>query len=379
MITLGGCTRHGLLAGLFAVASLVLAGCEGNPAQPKEAAPESSDEQLFAKGGPKDSGSGWSVMDLGLLPGDGVASARDVNDDGFVVGTSGEPTGAGRAFLFDGLSMIPLSDAGVRSSATAVSNNYPVYVGGSIEDPAVGGLPVRWTIDVSSNPPGLSHEFLSEACGLVAGVNDYGDMAGMEGALFGTPVIWRAGGSRTVIDPPAGHVFVGGTARDINNAGLVVLSFYGEDYDRGFLRLANGTLIELLPQAGDVSSYAGGIGEVLADGSVYVAGTTLKSEYVYHPVRWTVDASSGEILSTWRISDNGSSASTSNSGELVGSFENRWRDRPTIWTEAASVQLPLPKSTSGGIAYAISPDGRHAAGRAERAQGSRAILWIRSR
>ena len=371
-------TRWSLFAGLLAMAGLTVAGCDGISVEPESTASEFGADPLYAKGGPKGSGAGWSVFDLGLLPGDGAATARDVNDDGYVVGVSGKIVEQERAFVFDGLSAIPLSDLGVRSSASAVSNAYPLYVGGSIDDPGVGGRPVRWTIDTSGSPPGLSHEFLSEVCGSVVGVNDHGDAVGKEGVMFGTPMIWHAGGSVTVIGPPAGYVFEGGTARDINNARLVVLSFYGEDYDRGFLRLADGTLIELPPQPDDVSSYAAGISEVREDGSVLVAGTTWKSESVFNPIRWTVDASSGEILSTWRISDNGSSASTSDSGELAGAFENRWRDRPAIWTEAASVQLPLPKGSTGGNTQAISPNGRYAAGRADRTQGSRALLWTRA-
>jgi len=370
-------TRRTLTAGLFALAALAAAGCDRNPVEPDGTAPESGAEQLYAKGAPKTSGASWVVSDLGLLPGDRAATAHDVNDEGYVVGTSEGVTGLGRGFLFDGTSMIPLTDAGVFSSAGAVSNSYPLlYAGGWIDDPGVGSRPVRWTIDTSVSPPSITHTFVSPSWGVVSGVNDSGDTAGREGA---TPMIWRAGGTETASSAPAGQAFESGTARDINNAGLVVLSFYGQDHDRGFLRLANGTLIELPPQPGDVSSYAAGISEVLVDGSVYVAGTTWRSENVFHPVRWTVDASSGGILSTWSISDNGSSGSTSDTGELAGAFENRWRDRPAIWTEAASVQLSLPRGISGGDARAISPDGRHAAGRGERAQGFRAVLWTRTR
>jgi len=368
-------TRRTLTAGLFAAAGLVAAGCDRNPVEPEGPAPESGAEQLYARGGPKASGASWVVSDLGLLPGDVGAAALDVNDGGFVVGVSEGVTGMGRGFLFDGVSMFPLSDAGVFSSAGAVSNSYPLYAGGWVDDPGVGSRPVRWTIDTSVSPPSITYAFVSASWGVVAGINDHGDMAGREGA---TPMIWRAGETETAISAPAGQAFETGTARDINNVGLVVLSFYGQDYDRGFLRLANGTLVELPPQAGDVSSYAAGVSEVLADGSVYVAGTTRKSESVFQPVRWTVDASSGEILSTWRIGDNGSSGATSDEGDLAGASERNWSDRPAIWTEAESFKLPLPKGTSGGNAGAISPDGRHAAGRGERAQGFRAILWTRA-
>ena len=379
MSTHRGCARHGLFAGLLALAGLVV-GCDGNPAEPEDTTPGSSSEQPVAKGGPRATAAGWTVLDLGLLTGAGASSASDVNDDGFVVGTSGERVEQERAFLFDGVSVMPLTDVGVRSGARSVSGGHPLYVVGSIDDPAVGDRPVRWTIDASSSPPLLAHQFLSADCGVAVGVNYSGDVVGKEGVLsFGTPVIWHAGGSRTVIDAPAGHAFDGGTARDINNAGLVAVSFYGQDYDRGFVRLANGRLVELPPQPGDESSYAGGIGEVRADGSVYVAGTTRQSELVFHAVRWTVDASSGEILSTWRIDDNGSSGSTSDSGELAGGLENRWRNRPVIWTVAASTQLPLPRGTQGGFAQAISPNGRHAAGAADRTQGSKALLWTRIR
>lgn len=378
MVTHGRKALGGLFMGLSALVILAAGGCDRTPAEPDVSASEADVEPAYAKGGPKGSGSGWSVFDLGALPGDGAARARDVNDDGYVVGVSGEIVEQERAFLFDGVSVIPLSDVGVRSSASAVSNAYPLYVGGSIDDPNVGGRPVRWEIDTAVSPPGITYEFLSDVCGSVVGVNDFGEVVGKEGALTGTPMIWHAGGAVTVIDAPAGHVFEGGTARDINNAGLIALSFYGQDYDRGFLRLAGGSLIELPPQPGDVSSYAAGISEVLANGSVLVAGTTRKSESVFNPVRWTVDASSGEILSTWRIGDNGSSGATSEAGALAGSFENRWRLRPAIWTEAASVQLPLPRGISGGNAAGISPDGRYVAGRADRTQGSRAVLWIRA-
>jgi hypothetical protein len=363
---------------MVALTSLTLAGCDRDPMGPDGAAPEAAAEPLNGKRG-GGSGSAWVVSDLGVLPGDRAARARDVNDGGYVAGTSEGPAGSMRGFLFDGAASIPLSPEGVLSSANAVSNGSQLFVGGWLEDPAIGGRPVRWSVDTSVRPPRVTYAFLSEVCGDVRGVNDAGDMVGMDGVVYGTPVIWHAAGTKSLLGFPSGHVFDGGTARDINNAGLVVVSYYGRDYDRGFLRLTNGRLVELPPQPGDVSSYAAGIGEVRADGSVFVAGTTWRSDYVYHPVRWTVDVASGAILSTWSSADNGSSGSTSNAGELTGSLESRGRYQPVIWTGTATLQLPLPKGVSGGVTGDIAPAGRYVAGSAFQSQGTRAVLWTRTR
>lgn len=367
---------QGLAAGWLATASVSMAGCDRTPTEPDRPIPESAVERLEAKRGPKGAGPKWVVRDLGSLPGDRDASAAAVNDAGWAVGLSEVSSGTGRGFLTDGVSLLPLSEAGVYSSARTVSNSYPLFIGGWVDDPGVGGRPVRWTVSMSGGRPEATYEFVSETCGNVRGINDAGDMVGSDGMPFGLPMIWHATGQKTEVTFPPGDAFETGTGRDINNAGLVVLSFYGQDYDRGFLRLTDGSLIELPPRSGDVSSYAAAISEVIDD-SVFVAGTSWQSDYSYHPVRWTVNATSGAILSTRVMEENGSSGSTSLAGEVAGCMERRWQDKPAIWYDTGPVQLPLPKGTSGGCA-SVSPNGRFAAGAGYREQGTRALLWARS-
>lgn len=357
-------------AALLIAAGLALTACDETPTDP--AVP---DEGIAVNAAARTEQSPWTTSSLGTLPGDLNATALAVNDAGVAVGWSEGSNGLAKPFLHANGTATALAEAGVHGYATAISNGAPLFVGGRIDDDS-DQRPVRWTVTLGSSGPVISREIV-DATGTVRGVNDAGDLAGS--GAGGWPVIWHAGGGRTVIAPPAGTAFTGGGARDINNGGLVALVFTGPDADIGYLRLAGGALIRLPPAPGDASSYAGGVSERRADGTVFVAGTTWRNEDVWHPVRWTVDASSGTILSTRVMRENGSVGSVSQAGELAGGLEKNWRDRPALWSDSGIVKLPIPTRTSFGFAWAISPGGGYAVGHADNtSSGGSAVLWTRA-
>jgi len=115
--------------------------------------------------------------------------------------------------------------------------------------------------------------------------------------------MWSTEGDRTTVPAPGGQRFVRGEGRDISNAGHAVFVFFipSAEFEggraRGYLRLASGSLVELAPLPGDITSYANGLSEV-ANNALYFAGSTRTSADVMRGVRWKVDVTTGQILGT---------------------------------------------------------------------------------
>jgi len=353
------------LAGLLLSASLGFAGCDGSPTE--SVGGPAPDEG----GAARTTASPWSMTSIPALAGDAGLDVDDVNDAGWVVGRS--YSSGTRALLWTSSHGSIHLGGGLGSVANAVSNGTPALVAGSVQDAAYVAHPARWTI--SQDGSAAVTQVVLDDVGSAKGINDQGDLVGFSGT---DAVVWPVAGGPTVVAPPAGSDFTSGIAQDINNAGHVVLVFSTDSLDRGFLRLPSGSLVEFSPEPGDVHTYARHVTDVHTDGSVLVAGTTRKSESEFRAVRWKVDATSGAILATRVMTGNGSAGSMSEAGDLGGSIQKQqFNPKPTIWTDATTYTMPIPKGKISGSVRAISPNGRFAVGWASGMSGRTSLRWAR--
>jgi uncharacterized membrane protein len=321
------------------------------------------EDAAAAKGG--NGSTGYTSVNLGALLGDYSSSARSVNDAGDVVGTSG----AG-AFAIVAGAVVTLP--GNAFFANGISNGNPLYVAGSAQ-----GQPVRWSIanGVASDPMAL--QLAAASFGVADGVNDAGSTVGNAGPQA---AIWDADGNLIVTLLPDG--FVRGEGRGINNAGHAVFVFLtsGPEWSsaRAHLRLASGHLVELAPLSGDVTSYANDVSEV-SNNSVYVAGTTRTSQYVFRAVRWTVDVTTGDVTDVQVRSENSHGLAVSNTGDVAGFLETNPERTPRfkafLWRGTTLLQLSPPKGGKDGVAWAMSPGGALVAGEAFFGTSRRALRW----
>ena len=366
--------RFGIGYPLLTLAISLGAGCA--PDNPSVTAPVGSP---LARGNPANAS--YTSSNLGALLGANSSQANGVNDAGDVVGGV-NPLSTAFAILDGVATTLP----GEQGNAKAISNGTPKYVVGFAGSPSA---PVRWTIanGAPSAPQNLA--LLSDEVGGTAlGVNDAGAAVG---AAFDTlpgqgrlAAMWSDAGVRTTVERPAGRGFVGGEGRDIDNAGHAVFVFFlqgGNLEDapaRGFLRLASGNLVELLPLAGDVTTYANGLSEV-QNNTVYIAGTSRTSLFVFRAVRWTVDVTTGAIIATEVRSENSHALAVSNDGATVGFLEANAERTPRftafLWRGNDLLTLTPPRGARDGRAWAVSPSGEFVAGDAASGLSRNAILW----
>ena len=344
------------------------------PDNPTVTAPLGS---ALARGNPANAS--YTSSNLGALLGGNSSLANGVNDAGDVVGGF-NPFSTAFAILNGVATTLP----GEQGNAEAISNGSPKYVVGFAGSPSA---PVRWTIvnGAPSAPQNLALLSDDEVGGTALGVNDAGAAVG---AAFDTlpgqgrlAAMWSDAGVRTTVERPAGRGFVGGEGRDINNVGLAVFVFFqGSDADpaRAFLRLASGNLVELLPLAGDVTTYANGLSEV-QNNTVYIAGTSRTSLFVFRAVRWTVDVTTGAIIATEVRSENSHALAVSNDGATVGFLEANAERTPRftafLWRGNDLLTLTPPRGARDGRAWAVSPSGEFVAGDAASGLSRNAILW----
>jgi hypothetical protein len=309
------------------------------------------------------------ATDLGTLPGDVRSSAVDVNDAGYIAGSSESTSNPGsRGFVRVGTTMIPLSDVTIFSRGLGISNGNPVYVVG---DYAYDGNshPARWTVDPNAGTATVTH--LSSGFGNADGVNDAGAAVGFTGS---DAVVWDANGTAEIMVPPVANTFTSGLGRDINNAGYVLVNFTGASYTRTYLRAANKQWIELPPQSGDVSTFGRRVSEVSGT-TIYVAGTSYRNDRSFHAMRWTVDVVSNTIVKTESRSETSSSSDVSTSGAVSGSLEGRQTNTPFIWRLSGLSTLRPPKSGSNAQASGINYSGNAVVGQALFGARQHAVLW----
>jgi hypothetical protein len=347
----------------LALVAIVAGACSADI--PSAAAPA---DPSLAKGGP--SAAAYTVLNIHALLQATQSEAQGVNDAGEVVGFyfSPSPTGS-TVYPFALVSGAPVTLGGGPGAAYGISNGSPAYVAGSSNS-----LPARWSL-ADPTQPTLLPLAAGETFGTADAVNDAGDAVGRVGPS--AAAMWLADGTRIPIATPAG--FARGEGRGIDNAGLAVFQYLtslGGSGDRGYVRLASGTLIELPPVGADVSSYVNDIAEVTG-GLVYVSGSTSSSssESSARAVRWTVDAASGAIIASSVVTTTGSHGlGVSQAGGIAGFSENRsLLSDAFLWRGPNVLKLAPPKGIRDARAWAISRSGQYVAGHAR--TGGGALRW----
>ena len=312
----------------------------------------------------------YSVRLISLLSGDQENRAYGVNDAGEVVGTSIDFATEFHAYVLIGGVVTQL--AGTSAQARAISNGSTRFVVGQSSF-----TPSRWTI-VGNSPGGPVLLALGTATrGSALGVNDAGDAVGVAGT---TGAVWDAAGNLTLVATPSG--FVNGEGRDIDNAGNAVFVFTRPEAGWeggaaiGYLRTAAGQMIPLPPLGGDVVSYANGLGP--AGGNlVRVAGSSYSAPSISRAVRWTVDVSTGNIVTTEVRNEQSHALALADDGTAAGFTQgalNSLKSNAFRWQGGTLLNLNPPKGAKMGKAWAISPNGRYIAGESM-LQSRRATLW----
>jgi len=129
------------------------------------------------------------------------------------------------------------------------------------------------------------------------------------------------------------------------------------------------------PESGDFASYVNDIGEV-ANGLVYVAGSTSASTGVSRAVRWTVDAATGAIVATNVLATaGGHGLAVSDAGGIAGFIVNdrSLKSESYLWRGTSVLNLAPPKGTTNAEAWAVSRNGQYVAGRVR--IGGGAVRW----
>jgi len=309
----------------------------------------------------------YTPTDLGTYPGDTEAFAWAVNDAGSVVVMSRLYPSTGGIiahwYMRTG-SIVSNLDSGV---INGISGGATTYVAGAIS------TAVRWTYSTStgfSAPTALPHiNGLSER-GLA--VNDLGDVAGGSGQAG----IWLANGTNIEVTNPNTALYRQSEARDINNSTDAAISFLGTigNPDRGYARMADGTMIELPPLSAQRSTYADGVSERIA-GRIYVAGTSDDDNGKYNAVRWTIDVATHSIVETAVVPALSYSKAMADDGTLAG-IQAGSNSAPFVWKVGGAVAiLKTPKGSTSGRVWEISGNGHYVAGDAKFGSYRRAILW----
>jgi probable HAF family extracellular repeat protein len=166
------------------------------------------------------SAAGWSVQDLGTLPGDTASLAHDVNDRGEIVGSSGSVTGVTSGFLWTAATgMFRLSSLGGDTSALAIGNNGDV-AGGST-DTFGNQHAVRWRAATNWTIEDLGT--LGGCCSAGLGINSFGDVVGFSNvSRRGSGVQHAFLASSTGLMTDLGALRGQSAARDLNDFGVAV-------------------------------------------------------------------------------------------------------------------------------------------------------------
>jgi hypothetical protein len=323
--------------------------------------------------------SAYTAVDLGVLAGDQESYAWAASDAGYVLVQSIKypSTGGivGHWFVRSGSAISQFNNGAL----SGLSNGTTAFT---------LSARTRWTFNPSSGfTSPLTLDSLYGYSASARAVNELGMSTGslsypVEGGSASDAVIWNADGTGIAIANPKPDSIRAGLGRDINNAGDIVISYTGAlnpgvgmaRPDRGYVRTADGVLIELLPLPNHRSTYAYGVSE-RNGGTVYVAGTSDDDNGSYNAVRWTIDVASHAVVGSSvapgpsyseAIADNGTFV-----GVLAGSSQSGF-----VWPVGGSVQsLKTPKSGTNGRVWGISGNGRYIAGDAKFGSYRHAVLW----
>lgn len=293
----------------------------------------------------------YAGQNLGVLLGDRGSRAWDVNDQGSVVGESyGDLT---RAFYWNSGTMSDISTPQVdESKALAISGGATEYAVGW-ERTLINNVGVSHAM-IWIAPPSIAAQLDAQDHCQAHGINDAGTKA--VGYCPGTAgVIWELGGTtypRTDIALPSDKDW--GWAEDINNEGIVVgfVSATGTGVQTAYLRLADGSLINLPPDGSDLQSLAHAVSNTQPGDIVYVAGSTHADLdfSMGRGIRWRVNLGSrtvtGVVLNqAWAegVNDAGDVAGTTNSTSKGGTTI---KQLATLWRAGVYFSLKAPKGGS---------------------------------
>jgi hypothetical protein len=302
---------------------------------------------------------GYVVQGIGPLPGDTESNASGVNDSGSVVGRSFGPDVGERAFYWDRptAALYQLTTSGATGAAYAIaggSGGVAYAVG--YESSATGNRAVIWIA-----PPTSSPVVLDGAASQAFGVNDNGVAVGIASGL---PAIWSPDGNngyvRTNISLLPGHV--AGLAEDIDNDGIVVGIGFTATVQSGFIRLLNGSVIELPPAAGDIQSRAAAVSDIVTISDrhlVYVAGRTENATSLSRGVRWTVDVDTGAVVDQTVLSLQFAEG-VNGAGDLAGASVSqqgqsfRQRQSASLWRNGVFITLEPPSGGGNTAAFGMA-------------------------
>ena len=298
-------------------------------------------------------GPSYLGQSLGALPGDDQSRGEGVNDAGSVVGRSWSSNSSGeRAFYWDRPTdvLYQLTTSGATGAAYAIAGGSGgiEYVVGYERAAGGGNRAVIWNAPPSSGPI-----FLDSTGSTAYGVNDAGFAVGLRSGL---PVIWAPDGNNGYVATNIGLLpdqeF--GLAQDINNDGIVV-GYNAVSADDStlaflaFLRLTNGTVIELAPAEGDTDSIAFAVSNevtVSDDSVVYVAGVTINANGAERGVRWTVNVGTGAMVAL-TVLNMQFAAGVNDAGDVAGASSLRRGQAATLWRNGTYITLQPPRGGRG--------------------------------
>jgi probable HAF family extracellular repeat protein len=193
--------------------------------------------------------SGYTVQDLGTLPGDYASVAMGINAFGDVVGWSSGPTGT-RAFVFTsagGMQGLPSPTGRPVTTARAI-NSSGVIVGAASSGGTDAGHAVRWQAGIARDLGALPGGDFSEGRAINGAGTIVGSSSTDGGALLATHAFrWTDGSGMTDLTPGIDNAH----AEGINDTGQVV----GWRNGRAF-RLTGTTFTELGVPTGYAQSFA---------------------------------------------------------------------------------------------------------------------------
>ena len=310
---------------------------------------------------------GYAVTELGTLPGDVESYAWAASSSGYIAVqsiyfSSTSPRSARWYVSANGQNTM------LNNIIYGFSDGVTAYVTGILN----GSTAAVWTFNPSS---GFSSATTFDPPGAEArAVNSQGDITGSNGDA----VIWKTGGTQIVIPNVDPSLYSLGTGMDINNTGDVAIQFWDNtapQVHRGYLRTADGTMIELTPLAGQLSTLARGVSEII-DGKIYVAGTSDDRNGNYNAVRWIVDAASHAIIATQSLSDRSNSNGMADDGTIAGDLQTAGGSTGFVWKmDGTLTTLKTPKGSSSGSTRSISGNGKYVAGSARYGSYRKAVFW----
>ncbi|HVF40979.1 MAG TPA: hypothetical protein VM939_13850 [Gemmatimonadaceae bacterium] len=315
------------------------------------------------------------VTDVGTLSGDLTSLPWAVNNEGYVLGFSyADNYAVQRYFIKSGNTFHVFPGGGL--TARAISNGTTAFLAGS----TVPNNAARLTFNPAtgfSAPTVLDN--LGGYMGQGQAVNDVGDVSGwiaysVPGGYTYDAVIWKMDGTTTKAVNPNPAMYPRLEARDINNSGHTIIHCEGPGPERGYVRMVDGTMIELPPLAGHVSTLVAAMSEVNF-GKMYVVGNSSDDAGNYTSVRWTIDVATSSILTTLSRTDRSTASGIGDDGTVVGTIQGVGNTQGYLWRQEWFMNLRPPSGGTSSRGRAISSDGRFILGDAKHGSNTRAALW----